>query len=283
MLDSRDHEIIQTDPQLIPPLPTKPNRYMDHQLRLQHSALPQLSSAGMSSAKPVPPPRQNVLSAQTSLAAVPNIQRRPPDPATSQVQPSASISSTGHGLNSTHVAAPSPRPTSAHPINGPPVASVASGVGMTARNTRPKQVSNNISLPQPSPSISGVLPSNSTNALTNGTLSSTLHNKGHPLIKSTLDRVAAGQQDLPQLQSTRPYHVSNVSNGVNGNDHAAINMSLGVGNLQLKLPPQRRMNGENGIGSIPSENPTSKQSMDVYSLPQHLSLPRLPSTGTRST
>jgi len=105
-----------------------------------------------------------------------------------------------------------------------------------------------------------------------------------PSLKSALGRVITAQQDTSMQYHNRSYQVpvSNVTNGVNGSDTTALNLPLGVGNLQLKLPPQRAAQARgNGIGENHSDNaPTAEHlASDRFAL----ALPRLPSAGTRTT
>lgn len=237
LLDSQDQELIKPDSHyLVPPAP-KQNRYLDHQLHSQHPGLPQLSSAS-----------------STPLQVTPALSASPPSPvsnvagAHSQTLPlEPTKSQTGTNNTSTNGNIPTgstsngssgwPRPNSAIAHDGVRPSPVSGSNRMNSTPLRTKQA-NKASLLQPGLST---------------TLANSISNRkggvpanGYPSLKATLvhtalDRTTATLQDPQVQQPGRPSYQLSLppKNGVNGNEHAAMNMTLGVGSLQLKMPVQR--------------------------------------------
>jgi hypothetical protein len=294
--------LIKPDPQyLVPPAP-KQNRYLDHQLRLQHPGLPQFSS---SVTPPSSAPTSAPLHVTPTLSVsqpypVPNIasvpsQTLPLEHKTSQSgtnnPPTNGKISTGSTPNGT---SGWPRPNSAiGPGAVRPLPAPASNVRVNGTPICTKQT-NGTSLLHPGLSTTlakGV--GNRNEATLNGGFPA----KGYPslkatLVQPTLDQTIATRQDPQVQQSGRPSYQLSIPpmNGVNGNEHAAMNMSLGVGNLQLKVPVQRKISvrtnsvEENHTHTSHSEASPPKLTSESYSLshPQHFSVPQLPTAGTHT-
>ncbi|KAF8587580.1 hypothetical protein K439DRAFT_810742 [Ramaria rubella] len=294
LLDARDHETIKTDPQLLAPLPPKQNRYLDHQLRLQHSGLPQLSSSStaMSTAPSHSiPPRHVPPTNGRSPSSLP-----PSNAAGSH--PRAVLLDSAIGTNNSTASGYVPFSSSdgsmSRPVpSSPPKTSSIGLVDASMNTVRTKPASNGMSLPQaglPTPIPNGTRNGQAEISL-NGGFSSTLH-KAYPSLRTTLDQVMAAQQDSQQRrqqQPGRPLQTPVAINAVNGCEPTTMSMSLGVGNLQLKIPTQRMMLGranvgENQVDNVTLEDPSSKQSAILYT-PTHaqrLALPHLPSASTRT-
>ena len=136
---------------------------------------------------------------------------------------------------------------------------------------RTKHVPLGLSLPQAG------FPNGATNSSRDGEVSVSFppHAPPYPSLKSALGRAIAPQQDLPQ--QGRLYQVP-VHSGMNGSECAPMNLSLGAGNLQFKLPAQRAAQVRpNGTGENHGEG-----TADPYTHKNKQQL-RLPTAGTRMT
>ena len=303
LLDVQDQESIKTDSQYLVTPFLKQNRYLDHQLRLQHPGLPQLSSSVTpTSATPhsipllqIPPPLSISPPSPVTNGASVHSQILSVDPATSQKNVSnptnAPSGPTSNGTSSW----PKSNGAIAPVVARPPLP--VSNVRMNGTSVRTKQT-NGASLLHtsfPSPLTNGV--NNHSNTALNGRFpqppAKDYPSTKAPLPQPTLDRTIAARQD-PQVQQPgrHPYQLSMSSiNGMSRGEHATMNMSLGAGNLQLKkVPVQRTMSvransvEENHADTMHSEIPPPRQTSDSYSVThaQHFSLPHIPSTSTRT-
>ena len=298
---------MKTDPRyLIMPHP-KHNRYLDHQLRLQHPGLPQLSSSATpTSATPhsmpllqIPAshsistsrPVANGMGIQSqifSLESATSSQNGNKNPATNGSVPPGSTSiptstwSKPNGTVSSAAARP-PFPASNLHMNGNPVHTKQTNGPSLLHSGSPSTLPNGVNNHGNAP-LNGRLPPHPA--------------KGYPSLKATPaqttpDRAIAAQPDPLVQQSGRlPYQLSmSPITGVNGSERATMNMSLGVGNLQLKKAQvQRTMSirsksvEENHTDTMHSETFPPTQTSDSSSVAhaQHFSLLHLPSTSTRT-
>jgi hypothetical protein len=293
LLDAQDHEALKTDPQYLVPPPPKHNRYLDHQLRLQHHGLPQLSSAvTLTSAAPHPIPIPQIPSSFTVLPPSPVPGGAGVNPESSSLEPTpqnGNNTSTSEGVLAKTASNSNtgwPRP------NGGIAPPAVRTMRMNNMSVCTKQTNGTASLHR------GLTP---TPAKANSHSEATLNGGFPPPAKSylalkatpaqtSLDRAMAPRQGSQTPQSGRvPYPLSiPPMNSVNGSEHATTNKSLGAGNLHLKVPVQRtisvRANGveETHADIRHSEISLPKQTSDSLVHARRFSLPHLPSTGTRT-
>lgn len=235
LLDSNDHDMLKIDPHLLPPIPAKPSRYLDHHLR--QSGLAQLSSIPHRPHIPAriqPPPQP--LASQNSLPKNDVTPIRTP----TQVNGRVVNGVTDHQQ---HQTSPTQNGPTSVPASGARLPPDSGPVARISSLTRQKQQTPNgiVSLQTPS---SPENPGGVTQPSTNGTGSyTTAATNGVSAVVKSND-VAATPHIPSQQLAGRP--------GANDSSpDRSIGVPLGVGNLQLKLPSQ-----QNGVigNSIPGRS-----------------------------
>ncbi|KIJ53437.1 hypothetical protein M422DRAFT_64465 [Sphaerobolus stellatus SS14] len=282
LLDDHDHEALAVDPQLIPPLPSKPDRYLDHRLRLQHQALPPLSSALLPSSIPYRQiPVTTPVSSQASIPLSVAAQSRPvaADASVSHNIPSSSTlnnaqtgpASGGPPVQSTS----SPKPNGVH-VNGG--ARLPPDSGPVIRGNTPmrtKQAANGMPLPYQ-------IPGSTEGAGTSGDIqmngaASTAQTKGYPVLKSMLGNQASQAYSIGQPLPVPTVNGAANGTGVSGINHTNLAASSGMTNFPLKMPAAQktvRLNGETHVANA-SVNGQNKDSQST----QPLTIPQLPTSG----
>ncbi|GJJ13337.1 hypothetical protein Clacol_007589 [Clathrus columnatus] len=235
LLDSTDHDLLKIDPHLLPAIPAKPSRYLDHQLR--QSGLSQFSSIPSRSQIPLRIPSQTLIS-QNSLT---------PRPDTTPIKTPSQMN--GRLINgiADHQQQQQQQQQQTSPSQNGPIPSSGARLppdsGPVARISalvRQKQTPNGIVSLQPS--TSEMPTSSQTSTSVNGSALYPTTN-GVSVMKSN-EPIVTPQVPSQQLAG-RPITVGNNENSPERN----IGVPLGVGNLQLKLPPQQ--NGTIGASGVP--------------------------------
>lgn len=219
--------MLKIDPHLLPPIPAKPSRYLDHQLR--QTGLPQLSSIPH---RPQIPPR---ISSQTLTPTIPRAELAP-SRNTPQVNGRMMNGLTDHQQVQT---SPMQKGSTPVPSSGARLPPDSGPVARISTLVRHKQTPNGtVSSQTPSPETPGTAQTSTNGSvLSNGVLPVKANNP-----------IATPQVPSQQLAG-RPVAIGTGENS----PERSIGLPLGVGNLQLKLTPQQ--NGAIG-NSIPSRPTT---------------------------